>query len=110
MWFDQQVLPRRVVDMRKSRLFSTLTVLMLLFVAVGCKSAPQAELDSAESALLAASVKRDCAQEQYEAAERLLAEAHQHVEDEEYEAAERKAIAAERLANEAREYAEANWE
>lgn len=83
---------------------------LLLAGGFGCKSVPQAELDDAESALLAAADKRECAEEQYRAAERLLAEAQAHVEEGDYAAAERKAIAARRLAEEAREYAELNWE
>ncbi len=101
----------REARMRSNWLVRSLGVMIIASISLfGCKSAPQAELDDAESALLAAAVKKDCAQEQYLAAEKLLAEAHQHVEDGDYDAAERKAIAAQRLANEAREYAEANWE
>jgi peptidoglycan-associated lipoprotein len=76
----------------------------------GCPKAPQQALDDAAQALLDARDRSDCAEEKFRAAEALLQEAHELVEQKQYDAAERKARAAERLAREAREYADANWE
>lgn len=75
-----------------------------------CASPPTKAMDDAESALLAAQTKRECAEEKFRAAEQLLEEARQLVAQKEYDAAERKAKAARKLAEEANAYADANWE
>lgn len=80
----------------------------MMFTA--CAKAPEKALSDAEKALLAAASRSECANEKYEAAEKLLAEAKALVKKEDYEGAERKALAAKRLAEQAKKEGEANWE
>ena len=75
-----------------------------------CAKAPEQALSDAEKALLAASAKSECASEKYDAAEKLLTEARALVKKKDYDAAERKALAAKRLAEQAKAEGESNWE
>lgn len=82
----------------------------LVMFAVGCSKPPEKALSDAEKALLAASARRECADDKYLAAEKLLAEAKELVEAKKYDEAESKALAAQKMAEEARVSADANWE
>lgn len=95
----------------KSIKFVTAGALICALMTLGaCAKAPEKALSDAEKALLAASGRSECANEKYEAAEKLLAEARALVKKKDYDAAERKAIAAKRLADQAKAEGEANWE
>ena len=78
--------------------------------AAGCAQPPTKALDDAERALLAASARKDCAQEKYVGATKLLAEARALNEAGKYDEAERKALAAKKLAEQAKIEADDSWE
>lgn len=87
-----------------------MSVAVVAALATGCKKPPQGAISDAEKALLAAEARKDCANDKYLAAQKLLEEAKQLVEEKEYDAAERKAVAAQKMAEQARQEADANWE
>ncbi len=81
-----------------------------LVFATGCPQPPTKALDDAAAALLAASARKDCAQEKYAGASKLLDEARALNEAGKYDEAERKALAAKKLAEQAKTEADASWE
>lgn len=87
-----------------------LAFLIALAVLSGCASAPTEEMSAAEEAILNARGVKDCASDKFLAAERLYQEAEALVEEEKYDEAKRKAKAAEKLAKEAQEEGELNWD
>lgn len=92
------------------RWIKLLGALAALVVLTGCPKAPDKAMTDAEQALLDARGVKDCASDKYKAAQRLLEEADALIEQEEYDAAERKALAAKKLAEQAKAEGEANWE
>jgi len=76
----------------------------------GCKKPPQDAIDGAERALLDAEARKDCSQDKYAAAQKLLDEAKKLVEEKKYKEAERKAQAAQKMAEDAKKTADNNWE
>lgn len=79
-------------------------------VFVGCSKPPDKAMKDARNALNSASARSECAPEKYSAAQGLFKEAQALIKAEKYEEAERKALAAKRLAAQARKEADANWE
>lgn len=92
-----------------TRVKIVMTGLALLFWS-GCASAPTEEISAAEKAIMDARGVKDCASEKFLAAQRLLDEAEKLVEEEKYDEAKRKAKAAEKIAIEAKEEGELNWD
>lgn len=88
---------------------AALAACAMLF-STGCPQPPTKALDDAERALLAASARKDCAQEKYAGATKLLAEARALNEAGKYDEAERKALAAKNLAEQAKLEADDSWE
>jgi peptidoglycan-associated lipoprotein len=82
----------------------------LTLALAACGGPPDKALSEAEQAVEAARGRSSCAQEKFDAAEKLLAEARTLSEKGEYDEAERKAKSAAQLAREAEAEAEANWE
>jgi peptidoglycan-associated lipoprotein len=95
---------------RKLTVRFTALLLMCAMSLAACKSPPTKALSDAEKALLDASSRRECANDKYLAAEKLLKEAKALVEKKKYKDAERKAIAAQKMAEDARKSADASWE
>lgn len=83
---------------------------MLMGSLTGCKKPPEGALSDAERALLAAEARKDCSNDKYAAAQNLLAEARALVKEKKYDEAERKAIAAQKMAEQAKKTSDANWE
>jgi peptidoglycan-associated lipoprotein len=91
-------------------MINVLVVAFALLIWSGCASAPTEAMSAAEKAILDARGVKDCANEKFLAAQRLLEEAEKLVAQERYDEAERKARAAEKLAVEAKKEGELNWE
>ncbi len=85
-------------------------LIFALSMTMACKKPPNQALSDAEKALLNAEARRECADDKYLAAEKLLNEAKALVKEKKYDEAERKAIAAQKMAEEARASADASWE
>lgn len=75
-----------------------------------CSSPPDQAMKDARSALDLAKARSECAPEKFSAAETLLKEAQALIKQEKYDEAELKAVAAKRLANQAKTEADSNWE
>lgn len=75
-----------------------------------CSSPPDKAMKDAQTALDAAQMRSECAPEKFSAAQTLLKEAQALIKQEKYDEAELKAVAAQRLAKQAKSEADANWE
>ncbi len=95
---------------RKMTILFTGLLLTFAMSFTACRKPPTQALSDAEKALLNAEARRECANDKYLAAEKLLNEAKALVDKKEYKEAERKAIAAQKMAEEARKSADASWE
>jgi|SRR5690554_419112 len=96
--------------MSYSKIIAILLTALALLLASGCASAPTEEMSAAQKAILDARGVKDCASEKFLAAQRLLEEAEKLVEEEKYDEARRKAKAAEKIAIEAKQEGELNWD
>lgn len=103
---------RDKVMARKLENMASLLLLLVVSLALvaGCASAPKKELAAAEKALLDASFAEECAGETYRAARKMLEDARKANAAGEYDEARRKALAAQKLAEQARNDAEINRE
>lgn len=92
---------------------STLLVSVLLGVTLSlsaCSSPPDKAMKDARAALAGAQARSECAPEKFSAAQALLEEAQALIKQEKYDEAELKAVAAKRLADQAKAEADSNWE
>lgn len=85
-------------------------VVALATVSPACAGVPKEAMSAAERALADARDWSECAEDKFQAAQRLFDEANTHVENRENREAATKFAAAEKLANEARQDAEASWD
>ncbi len=89
----------------------TMFGLIVSVMALGaCATPPKKALSDAQKALLDARGVKDCADDKYKAAKRLLDEAEKLSAQKKYDEAERKAKAAKKLALEAKAEGKSNWE
>lgn len=96
--------------MQRWKWISLVGLIAAIMTLTGCPKPPKKALSDAEQAILDARGVKDCANEKFAAAKRLLDEAEKLSAEEKYEEAERKAKAAKKLALEAKKEGELNWE
>src|SRR5690554_4571084 len=96
--------------MSYSKIIAIVLTGLMLILSSGCASAPTEEISAAQKAILDARGVKDCASDKFLAAQRLLEEAEQLVEEEKYDEAKRKAKTAEKIAIEAKKEGELNWD